>query len=76
MGSQMLLMGTITRVLLPRGFGFIRGDDGQDYFLQADELHDVPWSGETVREGMRVQFEPTTRGAKGNGKRAAAVRIL
>jgi len=49
------LTGVIKRVLLPRGYGFIYGDDGREYFMQARECN--VWSGETIREGLRVQFE-------------------
>ena len=73
----MLLKGTIMKVLLPRGFGFIQGDDGQEYFFLSTEFRQVPWSGENIFEGMRVEFSPTTdRRAKGNGKRAIGVHLL
>lgn len=61
--------GTIKKLTPDRGFGFIRGDDGQEYFfhrsevrggLRFDELH----------EGQGVIFEPR-QGEK--GPRAAEI---
>lgn len=68
------MTGTVTRVFLTRGFAFVRGDeDGQDYFLQAEQLS-VPWDGASVREGTRLEFEPREGGGKGNGLRAERAR--
>lgn len=69
------MKGTITRVFLPRGFGFVRGDDGLDYFLQADALMNVAWDGAVIREGVKVEFLPDGNGAGGNGLRALEVRL-
>lgn len=68
----MRITGTLGKIVLPRGFGFIRGDDGVSYFLLADELTGTSWSGETVREGMRAEFEV---GATERGPRARDVRL-
>ena len=66
--------GTVTRVFLTRGFGFIMGDDGEEYFLHADAMAGTEW--EKVRGGMRVTFEPAkVVGAKGNGLRAMEVDL-
>lgn len=72
------MTGTITRVFLPRGFAFVRGEDGQDYFFQADELHNMPWEGSSVREGATVRFTPTIdEKRKGSSNlRAAEVSIV
>ena len=70
------MKGTITRVFLPRGFGFVRGDDDLDYFLQADALAGAAWDGATIREGVRVEFLPNQRRRRGgNGLRALEVRL-
>lgn len=74
-GAEITMKGTITRVFLPRGFGFARGDDGLDYFIQADALVDVAWDGVIIREGVRVEFLPDANGAGGNGLRATEVRL-
>lgn len=67
------MTGTITRVFLTRGFAFIRGEDGEDYFFQADESV-APWSGE-VRAGMSVTFTPAGNGHGGNKLRALQVTV-
>ncbi len=36
--AEMRIQGTVGKVVLPRGFCFVDGDDGETYFLQADEL--------------------------------------
>jgi cold shock CspA family protein len=67
------MTGVITRVLLPRGFGFIRGEDEQEYFFYHAELRGEQWGGNTVCKGKRVEFTPAT-GDK--GLRATDVSIL
>jgi cold shock CspA family protein len=69
------MTGTITRIFLPRGFAFVRGDDGQDYLLHANELRDAAWSGEVVREGVRVEFVARANGNSGNKLRATEVTL-
>lgn len=69
------MKGTIIRVFLPRGFGFVRGDDDLDYFLQANALAGAAWDGATIREGVRVEFLPDENGVGGNGLRALEVRL-
>jgi cold shock CspA family protein len=69
--------GTITKVILTRGFGFIvADDDAEDYFLHVDEIHeDVRW--ETLRKGTRVEFEgKVVPNGKGNQLRAVNVRVI
>lgn len=73
------MTGTITRVMLPRGFGFIVGDDGIEYFLHVDDLiPGIIWDGTVVRNGVRVQFEPYFDEAKkkGSGWRAVKTAVL
>jgi len=65
------LHGTVKRLFLPRGFGYITGEDGRDYFIHATELQDSEWSAETIREGDKVEFEPQS-----NGDRALKVVVL
>lgn len=59
-----MIQGTIERLLLPRGFGFVQGDDGVEYFLHAKELPEGSWNGDTLHKGVRVEFIPK-RTAKG-----------
>jgi len=61
--------GTIKKLTSSRGFGFIHGDDGQDYFFHRSELG-TGLSFDELREGQRVVFE--ARPAD-KGPRAAAI---
>jgi CspA family cold shock protein len=63
--------GRISRVLLEKGFGFIKGDDDQEYFMHRTAIRDG--SGfEQLRDGQAVIFD-TSRGDK--GLRAENVRV-
>lgn len=69
------MTGTVTRVFLTRGFGFVAGEDGESYFLHIDALQKVScW--EQMQQGRRVEFEPSQTGSKGNGLRATKVRCV
>ena len=46
--------GTVARLL--DGFGFIEGDDGNDYYFSAENLVDQPF--DRLAEGMEVKFLP------------------
>lgn len=59
--------GTVTSFLADKGYGFVRGDDGRDYFLHlSDVAQKVP-----VVEGQRVSFETS---ATPRGYRARKAR--
>lgn len=64
------MTGTIKRIVRDRGFGFIRGEDGQEWFFHRSGVHD---HFDTLMEGQKVEFdeEPSTK-----GPRAAKVRLL
>ena len=36
-----------------KGWGFISGDDGEDYFLHINNIR----AGQTIHEGTRVKFD-------------------
>jgi cold shock CspA family protein/uncharacterized LabA/DUF88 family protein len=59
--------GVVKRVLRNDGYGFIRRDDGKDYYFNLHSLGDVPW--ERVHEDLPVTFqvmrEPTPDGKAG-----------
>jgi cold shock CspA family protein len=57
--------GIIVREFLPKGFCFVEGEDGQEYFLHANQLPDGEWSREKIKKGARVQFEPQPNPPKG-----------
>ncbi|MCC6178749.1 MAG: cold shock domain-containing protein [Chloroflexi bacterium] len=50
------MRGTITSLSPERGFGFIRGDDGQVYFLHRGALTGVDF--ENLAPGVTVIFDP------------------
>lgn len=47
--------GTILKILRDKGFGFLRGDDAQDYYFNAHSL--VTLSLDQLDAGSRVSFE-------------------
>ena len=49
--------GTIKKLTPDRGFGFIRGENGSEYFFHRSELRGG-LRFEDLREGQRVSFEP------------------
>ncbi|MEI7742180.1 MAG: cold shock domain-containing protein [Chloroflexota bacterium] len=55
--------GTIKKVVLDRGFGFITGDDGQDRFFHRDSLV-APLTLDSLKGGEPVTFE-VEEGPKG-----------
>ena len=63
--------GTISKVLADKGFGFIKGEDGQEYFMHRTALKDGSIF-EQVREGQPVTFD-SGKGEK--GLRAENVRL-
>lgn len=69
------MKGIITRAFLPKGFAFVRGSDGKDYFLQANELYEGHWEGAFIREGATVEFRPVGDGHGGNKLRATQARV-
>lgn len=66
------MQGTITRLLIERGFGFIRRADGGDVFFHVRDLAaDLQWD-ETLTE-RRVRFSVV---ADHKGPRAIEVRTV
>jgi cold shock protein len=62
--------GTISRLLVDKGFGFIAGEDGQEYFVHRSAIRGEAF--EQLREGQAVTFD-ASRGDK--GLRAENVRV-
>jgi CspA family cold shock protein len=48
--------GTIKKVISDRGFGFIAGEDGKEYFFHRDGLG-AALNFEALRGGERVEFD-------------------
>jgi len=51
-----------------RGFGFITGDDGNEYFVHISQCN-----GKTPKEGQLVKFEPTENS---KGLQASSVSVF
>ena len=60
--------GTIKRLVLDRGFGFIRDDAGQEWFFHRTS---VQGNFEQLNEGQRVNFdeEPSAKGPRAGNVR-------
>jgi len=61
--------GTVKKLVSERGFGFITGDDGQEYFFHRSG---VAGDFDSLRGGEKVSFE-IERGQK--GPRATSVKV-
>jgi cold shock protein len=68
-GGQSMPSGLIKRLVRDRGFGFIRDDNGQEWFFHRSAVQDGSFDG--LREGERVSFEEEP---SAKGPRAANVR--
>jgi CspA family cold shock protein len=57
--------GTVKKLVSERGFGFITGDDGKDYFFHRSSLV-PPLDFDRLVGGEKVQFEiePDPKGAR------------
>lgn len=66
-----IVTGTVKRVVPERGFGFITGEDGQDYFFHRTALTSST-SIETLTPNQRVLFEIEI---SDRGPRASQVRL-
>jgi CspA family cold shock protein len=63
--------GTIARLLIDKGFGFIRDESGVEHFFHRSAVRSAVF--ELLREGQRVEF---TQEDSPKGPRAADVRLL
>lgn len=63
--------GTIARLLIDKGFGFIRDESGTEHFFHRSAVRDSVF--ELLREGQRVEF---TTEESGKGPRAGGVRLI
>lgn len=64
------MTGTIKTLRTDKGFGFIQGEDGQEYFMHRSAVRGAVF--EQLREGQTVTFDGS-RGDK--GLRAENVQI-
>lgn len=65
--------GKIKRIVSERGFGFILGEDGKEYFFHHTAL--VGTRMDTLESGDRVRFEEDPQGNQ-KGPRAGVVQVL
>ena len=63
--------GTIARLLIDKGFGFIRDESGVEHFFHRSGVRGAVF--ELLREGQRVDF---TIEESQNGPRAGEVRLI
>ncbi|MFB3906706.1 MAG: cold-shock protein [Acidobacteriota bacterium] len=61
-----ILTGTVKKKVVDRGFGFIRDDDGNEYFFHLRDL-EPGLEFESVSEGTRVTFEIKREPGGGKG---------
>ena len=65
------MTGKISRVIAEKGFGFIAGEDGKEYFMHRSAIRDGSVF-EQLRDGQPVTFEV---GSGEKGPRAENVRL-
>ena len=56
------MKGTVKRLVSDKGFGFIAGEDGNEYFFHQSACNGVSF--QELREGQSVQFD-SGQGPKG-----------
>lgn len=70
------MRGTITELVLDRGFGFIQDQDGREYFFHRGALMGVDW--EDLAAGIEVEFgarPPEAGDEHGEHPRAVSIRL-
>jgi len=70
-GGVGMASGTIARLLIDKGFGFIRDEAGIEHFFHRSAVRGAVF--ELLREGQRVEF---TTEDSGKGPRAGEVRLI
>jgi CspA family cold shock protein len=63
--------GTIARLLIDKGFGFIRDESGLEHFFHRSSVRGTVF--ELLREGQRVEFAPED---SQKGPRAGDIRLI
>jgi CspA family cold shock protein len=71
----MMQRGTVKRLVLDRGFGFIADERGNEFFFHRTDIARGIF--ENLREGARVTFEARAREEPSpKGPHAASVRVV
>lgn len=69
------MIGSVIRVLLNKGYCFVRGEDGLSRFAHARDFKPMEMF-DRVYEGQKVEFTPADGPPeKGNSLRAIEVRV-
>jgi cold shock CspA family protein len=68
------MIGTVVRVFLNKGYGFVRGEDGMMRFLHVRGMKKAI-DFEMLHEGKAVIFTPTDDGTSANKLRAVDVEL-
>jgi CspA family cold shock protein len=65
--------GTIKRLVRDRGFGFIRDDNGQEWFFHRSSVREGSF--DQLNEGQRVSFEeePSAKGPRAGDVRGESI---
>src|SRR4026207_1456918 len=71
LGGTVMPNGTIARLLIDKGFGFIRDEAGVEHFFHRSSVRSTVF--ELLREGQRVEFTPED---SQKGPRAGDVRLI
>lgn len=69
--------GTVIRLFINKGYGFLRGADGLSRHFHVNEFVDK-MDFERLREGQALEFDPTDDGPReknSNGLRAKNIRV-
>ena len=76
MDGSLKMIGTVIRVFLDKGYGFIRGSDGLSRFLHASDLQEgEDW--DLIKLDTHIEFDSAeSKSGKGNGLKAINVRLL
>lgn len=69
--TERILNGTIKKIIYDKGYGFISGEDKNDYFFHISDLTDIEWH--QALENLKVQF--AVKQYPANGKSGAAKDI-
>lgn len=72
------MVGTVIRVLINKGYGFVRDEEGFSRLIHVNEFVNR-MEFETLREGQAVEFEPVDNGPRtssSNSLRGKQVRVV
>ena len=64
------MTGRIKALVVDRGFGFVTGDDGKEYFFHRSAVADGAYH--ELQEGELVEFEPEPVSPKGPRARSVS----